>query len=311
METQKEYARTQADGLDNIAPTAQQGAAAWQYAITDGFLSSDEQAAMLRQQIEQARPDLEAKLVAVGIDRAFLDKYPKVEQDLFSGQRSDLIIINLPQGIRLTGSLRIAVTETGPEVRITPYQPALNIPAQVKGFPVTEEQKKELMRDGSTSRPTMVPDNGSYVPVYLRVDPLTNTVDLWKVKPEMMPTKLMGIDLTKAQQMQLAAGHPVKLDGLKDSQGETYQGTVSISASKQSLQFSDVSRQDMSIEPVEKHEEQLAQNSHGAKTDATRHAEVISGQTGVSKAQTESIKRLIEGRDDKKEQKPSKGNRVS
>ncbi|GAA4464806.1 hypothetical protein GCM10023189_44570 [Nibrella saemangeumensis] len=285
------YARTQADGLDNIAPTPLQAGQAWQYAVTDGFVSAEEASAVLRRQLEADRSVIEKQLANVGITKEVLTANPDLEKVLFSGQRTELVTIRLSDDLELTGRLRLVITPSGPDLRITPYYPNLTIPEKVEGYQVTPLEKEELTQYGATQRPMMLLEpNGSYVPAYLRVDPLTNTVDLWRVREDQMPRKLMGVDLTRDQQLSLAGGFPVKLEGLKDGQGESYTATVSLSVAQKALHLSEVTPQ---INPDQKHKEQLAQNNHGAKTDQTRHLESEAGHTTVSNAQKETIQRLM------------------
>ncbi|RCR67075.1 MULTISPECIES: DUF3945 domain-containing protein [Larkinella] len=289
----QDFARTQADGLDNIAPTATQAAAASQYAVTDGFLSSSEQEAVLRQ-IATERPVLQKKLDEVGIDRVYLAMHPEVEQALFSGKQTPVVTIQLPNELELQGRLRIALTDQGPQLRITPVHPELEIPEKVGDLKLTPQERSELEQKGYVDRSLAIAENGGFVSGFLRVDNQTNTVDLWRVNPETLPSKLLGIDLTRDQQIALVCGHPVKLSGLKDKQGEPFDATVSISAGKQGLQFSDIGRPDLSLKPDEKFKQQLGQNNEGAKTDHTRGLEERAGQSTVANAQTETIKRLMD-----------------
>lgn len=278
METPNaQIARTQADGLDNIAPTAVQGAAAWQYAATDGFLSNEEASAVLRRQIEPDRSLLQNKLDSVGITRDFLKDNPAVENALFSGQPTPGVTLQLANDLQLQGRLRIALTPAGPELRVTPVHPALTIPDKVAGYDLNQQEKDELQRQGYVQKPLQVAQGSDlFVPGYLRVDPQTNTVDLWRVRPDMLPTKLLGVDLTRDQQSLLANGHPVKLSGLLDNQGQSYNGTVSLSPAKGTLQLSEVTREQVAIKPMdERDRQQVAHNNEGAKTDLTRSQETV------------------------------------
>ncbi len=291
---QTDFARTQADGLDNIAPTISQGQAAWQYAQSDNFFSPEEQAAVMRRQLEPYRDQLEGKLTQLGFPPEHLAQHPAIKNALYSGQQTDPITIIVGQGIKLEGSLRVVMTEQGPDLRITPIQRELTIPQQIGDIMLSRDERQHLAKEGSLPRPFLTPENGEYIPTYLRVDPITNTVELWKVKADQLPTKLMGIDLTKDQQVLLAHGHSVKLSGLIDQQGEPFNATVSLSASKQSIQFSDLSRLDVSIKPASEFRQQLAQNNEGAKTDLTRSREVGVGSPVISNQQSEAIKSLLD-----------------
>ncbi|GAB2547141.1 DUF3945 domain-containing protein [Spirosoma aerophilum] len=290
---QSNYARSQADGLDNIAPTGLQGQQAWQYAKSDNFFSPEEQAAVMRQQLEPYRQDLEKKLAAVGWSPDQMDKNPSVREDLFSGKQTVPLEVWVTPELKMNGTLRIMMTENGPDIRITPIQPTLALPKNVEGVHLSKSEQAQLTQDGALPRPFLMPEKGEYVPTYLRVNPLTNTVELWRVKAEQLPTRLMGIDLTKDQQMQIAHGHPVRLSGLLDSQGEPFDATVSISASKQSLQFADLSRLDIGLKPGTEFRQQLAQNNEGAKTDLNRSREMAVGSPVISNQQSEAIKELL------------------
>ena len=290
---QTNYARTQADGLDNIAPTTVQGQRAWQYAQSDNFLSPEEQTDVMRRELEPYRAQLENKLGVVGWGPEHMAKNPEIRDALFSGKQTVGLEVCVTPEIKMNGSLRIVMTEDGPDIRITPIQPSLTIPQDISGVQLSKTEQMQLSREGALPRPFLIPDKGEYVPTYLRVDPATNAVELWRVRAEQLPTKLMGIDLTKDQQMQLAHGHPVRLTGLLDNQGEPFNATVSVSATKQSLQFADLSRLDVGLKPAQEFRQQLALNNEGAKTDINRSQEAAIGAPVVSNRQGEAIKEVL------------------
>ncbi|GAA4419352.1 hypothetical protein GCM10023187_53580 [Nibrella viscosa] len=300
MEQSVQYARQQADGLDNIAPTPLQGQQAWQFAQSDNFLSVEEAAAVMRRQLEPYQAQIEAKLAQLGYPPEHLAKLPELKEALYSGRQTELATIWLTDELKMEGRLRIVLTENGPDIRITPALRNLTIPDEVGGVKLSEREKKELVEEGALSRPLLLADKGDYVPTYLRVDPQTNTVELWRLRPEMLPTKLLGIDLTRDQQMQLANGHAIRLSGLLDKQGESFTAMVSISAAQKELQFSDISPLGVQLQPDQRYGEQLAQNNEGAKTDLTRSQEVATGQTTVSHFQREQMQRLVEEKPDQK-----------
>jgi hypothetical protein len=289
----KDYARSQADGLDNIALTQQQAAAASQYAVTDGFLSSEEQDAVLRRQIAPERQVLQAKLDEVGITREYLATHPEVEHALFSGKSTPVITIYLPNDLQLQCRLRIAVTDQGPQIRITPVHPELALPEKVGGLQLTQQEQEDLRQKGFVDKAIQLAENGGFAAGFLRVDKGTNTVDVWRVQPETMPTKLLGIDLTRDQQIALVCGYPVKLSGLKDQQGGSYDATFTVNVAKQGIQLSDLSRPDVSLRPDEKFKSQLAVNNEGAKTDQIRGLEEKSGQAINSDTQKETVKNTV------------------
>ena len=295
-QTATNFARTQADGLDNIAPTTLQGQAAWQYAQSDNFFSPEEQAAVLRRELEPYRAQLETKLTQIGWGPDSLAKLPTIQDALFSGRQTVPLEISISQDLKMFGCLRIVMTDAGPDLRITPLQQALTIPESISGVRLSPAEQQQLYREGALPRPLLVPENGQFVPTFLRVDTQTNTIELWRVKAEQLPTKLMGIDLTKDQQLQLVSGHAVRLSGLTDRQGEPFNATVSISAARQELQFSDVNRLDVAVKPDNKHRQQVAQNNDGAKTDLTRSQEVAIGAPTMSNSLRETVEKLLEGK---------------
>jgi hypothetical protein len=287
------FARTQADGLDNIAPSQAQGQAAWQYALSDNFFSPQEQSAVLRRELEPYRSQLERSLAQIGWASEHLEKHPTVADALFSGQQTVPLTILLTPTVKLEGCLRIVMTESGPDIRITPLEPLLTIPEKIGGMELSGSERLQLLREGALPRPFLIPENGNLVPTYLRVDSQTQTLELWRVRPEQLPTKLLGIDLTKDQQLQLASGHQVRLSGLLDQKGEPFTASVSVSAARQSLQFSDFNRLDVQLKPDAKFSQQLALNSEGAKTDQTRSQEESAGVSTTSQQQLNSVKQLL------------------
>lgn len=288
-----DYARTQADGYDNIAPTALQGQQTWQYAQSDNFLSAEEAAAVMRQQLEPYRSQIEAKLSQIGYDPEHLATRPRLESDLFSGRQTELSSVYIAPDIKLEGRLRIVMTEDGPDIRFTPAQRTLVIPNEVGSIVLSKAEQQQLAQEGALARPLMMPVGGEYVPTYLRVDPETNSVELWRIRAEQLPTRLMGIDLTKEQQLQIVGGHAVRLTGLLDRQGEPFNATVSISPARQELQFTNIDRMDLSVTPDQQHRQQVAQNNEGAKTDLIRSRDEAYGSPSVSKHQSETVKQLL------------------
>ncbi|MVM33887.1 DUF3945 domain-containing protein [Spirosoma sp. HMF4905] len=288
------YARTQADGLDNIAPSLSQGQAAWQYALTDNFLSPEEQSAVLRKQLEPYQLQLEKNLEQIGWGPERLSAWPQVAEALFSGKQTVPLIIYLTPDLKLEGSLRIVMTEAGPDIRVTPILQSLTIPEEIGGIRLSSDERNQLLQEGALARPLLMAENGSLVPTFLRVDDQTNTVELWQVRTEQLPTNLLGIDLTKEQQLQLISGHSVQLAGLLDQQGEPFTATVSVSAARQALQFSDVNRLDVQITPDRQFHQQIAHNNEGAKTDQTLNQETTAGTTIPTHKQLETIKDLPE-----------------
>lgn len=301
------YAQTQADGYDNIAPTPLQGQQAWQYAQSDHFFSPEEQTAVMRQQLEPYRAQIDAKLAQIGYPAEHLSNHPEIEAALYGGQKTGLMNVVIGPDLQLEGRLRIVMTDNGPDIRITPVQRQLTIPDEVEGIKLSRGEKQQLVQEGALPRPFLMADQGQYVPTYLRIDEQTNTVELWRIRPELLPTKLMGIDLTRDQQLQLANGHAIRLSGLLDKQGEPFNATVSISATQKELQFNDVSRQGINLKPDSEHRQQphrrtVVHNNEGAKTDLTRSQEISTGQTSISNSQRETMQRLLE---DKPTQKVS------
>lgn len=294
------YPRTQADGLDNIAPTSLQGQQAWKYAQSDNFLSAEEASAVMRQQLKPYRAQIESRLAQLGWPSDHLANHPNVEEALFSGQKTRSVKVWVTPELQLEGRLRIVMIENGPDIRITPVQRQINIPDEVEGVRLSKGEKQQLMMEGALARPFLMADKGDYVPTYLRIDEQTNTVELWRIRPDVLPTKLMGIDLTKDQQLQLASGHAVRLSGLLDQQGESFTATVSISAAQKELQFTDVSRLAIGLKPDNEDRQQLALNNDGAKTDLTRSQEMSTGQTTVSNHQRETMQQLLEGKPEQK-----------
>lgn len=295
MEQAVNYARRQADGLDNIAPTTLQGQVAWQYAQSDNFLSPEEAAAVMRRDLEPYRAQLEAKLSVIGWQPEHLSKYPAIEADLSAGRQTNPVEIYLKPDLTMHGRLRIVMTEQGPDLRITPIQVGLSVPQEIGGVRLSPAEQRQLREEGALPRPLMIPENGQLIPTYLRVDAQTNTLEFWRIRAEQLPTKIMGIDLNKDQQLQLASGHPVRLSGLLDQQGEPFNATINISASKQQLQFSDLNRTGVAVKPDAQHVQQVAHNDEGAKTDLTRSKEVATGAPAMSNSQLETVAQLLKG----------------
>ncbi len=245
----------------------------------------------MQKQLAPYREQLDAQLTRIGHPASHIANYPELEATLFSGRVTPPVRVQLTPDIQLEGRLHIVMTEGGPEIRITPLLPYLSIPNEVGGVVLSAAEKRQLEQEGALPRPLLIPANGEYVPTYLRVDEQTNTVELWRVRPELLPTRLMGVDLTRDQQLQLANGSPVRLSGLLDQQGEPFTATVSIAAARQELQFRDISRLAPQVRPDTEQTQQLALNNEGAKTDQLRHVETKTGQAIHSHQQQEPLQR--------------------
>lgn len=294
------HAHTLADGSNQVAPTPLQGQQPWQYAQTDNFLSLEEQTAVLSQQIEPYREELLDRLTRLGLTESVLAQSPMLTEALFSGQPTPLVRIDIVPNLPVEGRLRIHMTETGPELRITPALRELTIPDEVASIRLSDWEKRELAQSGALSRPLLLPDQGEYVPTFLRVDRETNTLELWRVRAEELPKQLLGVDLTRDQQQQLATGHAVRIAGLLDRQGEPFTATVSLSASRKELSLSKMNRLDFAIQPDMQHSEQLALNNNGAKTDQTRQQELTTGQNVVNNQERETMRQLLDDKPDQK-----------
>jgi hypothetical protein len=143
------YAHSQADGYDNIAPTSLQGKQAWQFAQTDNFFSPEEASAVMRKQLEPYRAQIEAKLSQIGFPPDHLANHPHLGEALFSGQPTGLMKVRVTPEVKLEGRLRIVMTEEGPDIRITPVKPALEIPDQVAGIKLSNVEKQQLAQEGA------------------------------------------------------------------------------------------------------------------------------------------------------------------
>jgi hypothetical protein len=305
MKNSLEHANSQADAYDNIAPTSVQGQQAWQYAQSDSFLSPEELTAVLRRELAPYRSQIEEKLASIGYPPQHLAKYPELEDGLYCGKKTGLMDIYIAPGVVIEGRFRVGLTENGPEIFVTPYHRQLTIPDEVNGIRLSERDKQDLIQERSILKPFLLSDKGDSVPTYLRVDEQTNTVELWRVRPEMLPTKLMGVDLTRDQQLQLAHGHAIRLHGLTDRQGEPFDATVCISATRKELQFSDFNRLSVNLKPDNDFRQQLALNDEGIKTDLTRSREIRSGGQITSNHQDETLSKKQEYDTDHVQRRPS------
>lgn len=232
-------------------------------------------------------------MAQLGYEPEHLAKLPKLEADLFSGRQTELTNVFIAPDVKMSGRLRIVLGAEGPEIRFTPMQPTLTIPNEVAGVALSRQERTQLAQEGALPRPLLMAEKGEMIPTYLRIDPLTNTVELWRIKAEQMPNKLLGIDLTKDQQLQLVSGHAVRLSGLLDKQGEPFNATVSISPARQTLEFSDVNRIDLAVKPDREFRQQVAHNNEGAKTDLTRSREEAIGSPAINQQQAEVIGKLL------------------
>ena len=287
------FAQTQANSLDNIAPTTLQAKMAREYSLTDHFLNMEEQSTVLQREIDGDRPLIKTKLHEIGISPALLATRPEIEKALFSGRSTPVLSIQLPNDLAMQGRLRVEMTEHGARLRVTPVLGELKIPDKVGDLPLTPQEKQDLQQQGFLERPLQVSQNGSFVPAYLRVDSETNTVSSWKVRPDMLPNQLFGIQLTREQQLQLAAGYSVQLIGLKDPQGDYFEATVAVSVEKQGLRITSTKPMKLQVRPGENPEQQLIKPTDQTGKNPVRKPNETSVTPSVDSTPNEKLTRLL------------------
>jgi primosomal replication protein N len=109
-----------------------------------------------------------------------------------------------------------------------------------------------------------------------------------------IPKTLLGVALSEKQQTGLKAGESVYVSGMKDREGQDFNAYVKINAEKGKLDFfkwnpDKAKKQGAEVTPDNAHQTQVAKNSEGKTTEATKNLKepLKSGQTQPSEKQAE------------------------
>lgn len=105
------------------------------------------------------------------------------------------------------------------------------------GHTFTEEEKNNLLKTGNTGSVILADfdNSGNKIPILLSLDKETNHFAAVRQSSVYIGNDFFGANITDEQKELLKKGEPVKLSGIKRTNGTEYTGTVQYNAEKKSL----------------------------------------------------------------------------
>lgn len=181
--------------------------------------------------------DLEKK----GIKMEDLEPFLKA---MSYGHKSNQLIDMSPElegGIRVPTKGRVSLEEMEDgSIRVTPHyrqdKPNLDIP--IHGVLLDDKVKDNLLKTGHAGQLVDLETTPSKKEAhYVTLDPLTNKVEVLPADRINNIDKIKGVDLSQGQQMDLAAGRKILVEGMTSRAGRLFDGYIQINASDRKLDF--------------------------------------------------------------------------
>lgn len=193
----------------------------------------------------------------------------------------------------------------------------IKIPDEVKGVTLNEQQKKDLSEGKAVYLEGMTSKNGKEFSATVRIDAdkrslefkFDNTNKLSQLQSNKqdqsqpqeqkfrIPTKLLGVELSKEQQQNLRESKTIYVTGMLDKKGEPFNAYIKVNAEKEKLDFykwnpDRAKKQGAEVTPDNNSKTQVAVNSEGKTNEATKRNEepLKQGQTRPTEKQQEEKK---------------------
>jgi hypothetical protein len=122
-----------------------------------------------------------------------------------------------------------------------------------------------------------------------------------------IPSKLLGVELSKEQQSQLRENKTIYVTGMKDKAGEPFNAYIKVNAEKEKLDFykwnpDKAKKQGAEVTPGNNSKTQVAVNSEGKTNEATRDV-----KEPLKQGQAQPTQRQQEKQEEKKQLQKPKG----
>jgi hypothetical protein len=191
--------------------------------------------------------NLNSQLTKMGISPDFtkkeLGKNYTIGDSMLSGERSPMtqIKLNTPDfSGNMSGKLRVVYEnqqDTKGKIAIIGIQKELNVPKNIQDFNFTEAQSKTLKTKGHLGEVAKI--NGKET--YISVDKETNTLVTTSATRVNIPAKILGKDLSQADQTKLKEGGTITVLDMVNKKGEKFSAEITIDAGKRGLEFKAIS----------------------------------------------------------------------
>lgn len=205
----------------------------------------------------------------------------------------------------------------------------IKIPNEIKGVTLNEQQKKDLSEGKAVYLEGMKAKNGKNFNATVQINADRRSIEFkfdtanklsqeqskgQKQNPEeapklRIPTKLLGVELTKEQQDKLRTNQTIYVTGMTDKAGEPFNAYVKVNTEKEKLDFfkwnpDKAQKQGAEVTPDNKSKTQVAVNSEGKTDEATKDT-----KESLKQGQNQPTEKQQEQKEEKKVVK-SKGVRM-
>ena len=163
----------------------------------------------------------------------------------------------------------------------------INIPDEIKGVKLNENQQKELAEGRAVFVEGMTARSGNEFSAWLQVDADKRGIGFRFDQPEQkqngndqkqvrIPNSLLGKELTDEQQQKLEKRETIYVAGMKDKEGQEFNAYVKINDEKSKLDFykwnpDKAQTKGAEVIPDQNSKTQVAVNSEGKTNEATKH----------------------------------------
>lgn len=164
----------------------------------------------------------------------------------------------------------------------------INIPEEIKGAKLNENQQKELAEGRAVFVEGMTARSGKEFSAWLQVDADKRGIgfrfdtrqeqnqDVNNQKQVRIPDSLLGKELTEVQQQKLVKRETIYVTGMKDQKGQEFNAYVKINDEKGKLDFykwnpDKAQTKGAEVTPDNNSKTQVAVNSEGKTDEATKH----------------------------------------
>lgn len=162
------------------------------------------------------------------------------------GHKSNKLIDMNPEmesgGMRVPTKGRVSLEEMQDgTIRVIPHfrQDKPNLETPLHGTLLDDKTKDNLLKTGHGGELLNLETTpGKKEPCYVSLDPLTNQLEVLPASRIKPIQQIKGVDLSQGQQLDLAAGRRILVEGMTSRAGRLFDGYVQVNASDKKLDFS-------------------------------------------------------------------------
>jgi len=188
------------------------------------------------------------------------------------------------------------------------FQCKINIPKEIKGVKLNENQQKNLEEGQAIFVEGMTARSGNEFSAWLQVDAgkrgigfrfdqqqeqKQNVNDQRQVR---IPNSLLSKELSEEQQQKLVKRETIYVAGMKDKEGQEFNAYVKINDEKAKLDFykwnpDKAQSKGAGVTPDQNSKTQVAVNSEGKTNEATKHVKAPLNKEQVNPTEQQTAKR--------------------